>query len=556
VLRFAPALTLALFLVPLGAGLLGTLLPAFGILPALGGIEPSLEPWRVLFATPGLGRSVGLTVTIGIVATLLSLLLAAGFCALASQSTSVKRLERTLAPLLATPHVAIAVGFAFLIAPSGWVVRLISPELTGWDRPPAIVTVRDPRGLAFMAGLVMKEGPYLVFMMIAATGQVAARPMLASARAMGYAPATAWAKVVLPQIYGQIRLPVYAVLAFSLSTVEVALILAPGNPPPLSVLALRWFSSPDLALAFPAAAAALLQLLIVLAAIIVWHLAERAAAFVGRRWIERGGRRGATAPLLQGAGWLAVASGVLSFLSLAGLGLWSIAQDWRFPDNWPGRWTLAQWMRLDSLQGPFANTLLVGLVASLIAVALALACLENEQRQGMRPGPGVLWLLYLPLLVPQIAFLFGAQAALVRLDLDATLVAVIWAHLLFVLPYAFLSLADPYRALDPRYARIAAGLGSPPWRVFLSVKLPILLRPVLIALAVGFAVSVGQYLPTLFAGAGRIATLTTEAVTLSSGADRRIVAVTVAIQAGLPLVAYGLALAIPAFRHRRRRGLA
>jgi putative thiamine transport system permease protein len=158
--------------------------------------------------------------------------------------------------------------------------------------------------------------------------------------------------------------------------------------------------------------------------------------------------------------------------------------------------------------------------------------------------------------VPQIAFLFGAQVALVRIGLDATLPAVIWAHLLFALPYVFLSLADPFRALDPRYARIAAGLGASPQVTFWTVKVPILLRPIAVSAAVGFAVSVGLYLPTLFAGAGRFATLTTEAVTLSGGADRRLVGVAAVLQGGLPLIAYGLALAAPACLRRRRRSAA
>jgi putative thiamine transport system permease protein len=372
---------------------------------------------------------------------------------------------------------------------------------------------------------------------------------------LGYAPATAWAKVVLPGIYRQIRLPVYAVLAFSLSTVEVGLILGPGNPPPLSVLALRWYQAPDLALTFPAAAASVLQLLLVAAAILVWRGGERIAWALARPWCAGGVRRGGAPLVLTGAGALALLAGALSFLSLLGLVLWSFTAEWRYPDALPGRWSLEPWQRVSGSAAPLANTLLIGALASLAAVALALACLENEARRRFRPGAQALWLLYLPLLVPQIAFLFGAQAALVRLRLDATLAAVVWAHLLFVLPYVFLSLADPYRALDPRFARIAAGLGSTPARVFWRVKLPILIRPVLVALAVGFAVSVGLYLPTLFAGAGRVATLTTEAVTLSSGADRRVVAVTVALQAALPLVAYGLALGLPALLHRNRASL-
>src|SRR4029079_9152700 len=144
-----------------------------------------------------------------------------------------------------------------------------------------------------------------------------------------------------------------------------------------------------------------------------------------------------------------------------------------------------------------------------LAVALASGCLENEAQRGRRAGARSLWLLYVPLLVPQVAFLFGAQVLLVRIGGDGTLAAVLWSHLVFVLPYLFLSLADPWRALDPRYARTAASLGASPWRVLLAVKLPILARPVAIACAVAFAVSVWLYLPTLFAGNGRLPTLTT-----------------------------------------------
>jgi putative thiamine transport system permease protein len=292
VLRHAPTLTIAVFLAPVGTGLVGTLLPAFGILPALGRSELSLDAWQVLLATPGLVTSLALTIRVGIAATVISFVLACGFCALTAGSAFARRMERAVAPLLATPHVAVAAGFAFLIAPSGWIVRLVSPELTGWERPPTLTTLRDPAGLSLVAGLVLKEVPYLVLMMLAASGRGATRPMLAAARSMGYAPATAWAKVVLPRIYPQIRLPLYAVLAFSLSTVEVALILGPGNPPPLSVLALRWYQSPDLAMTFPAGAASMLQLLLVAAGIGLWHGGEHVVRALGRRWIRAGVRRG------------------------------------------------------------------------------------------------------------------------------------------------------------------------------------------------------------------------------------------------------------------------
>jgi putative thiamine transport system permease protein len=246
----------------------------------------------------------------------------------------------------------------------------------------------------------------------------------------------------------------------------------------------------------------------------------------------------------------------LAALGLLGLGLWSVTRRWRFPAALPSAWSLDTWARQgEGLAWATTTTLTVGLAAALIALALVLGCLENEKRHGLRTTRRALWLLYTPLLVPQVGFLFGAQVAAVGLGIDGTLVALVWSHLLFVLPYVFLSLADPYRALDERYARTALCLGAAPNRVFWRVKLPMLLRPALFALAVGFAVSVAQYLPTVFAGGGRFVTLTTEAVALAGGADRRVLGVYAFLQAVLPLAGFGLALALPAWRFRDRRAL-
>uniref|UniRef100_UPI0040484CB2 hypothetical protein n=1 Tax=Limnohabitans sp. TaxID=1907725 RepID=UPI0040484CB2 len=57
----------------------------------------------------------------------------------------------------------------------------------------------------------------------------------------------------------------------------------------------------------------------------------------------------------------------------------------------------------------------------------------------------------------------------------------------------------------------------------------------------GFAVSVAQYLPTLYVGAGRFVTVTTEAVTLASGAQRSLMSAYAALQMLLPVLAFALA---------------
>ncbi|MEP7330182.1 MAG: ABC transporter permease [Betaproteobacteria bacterium] len=556
VLRFAPAVTVAVLLLPIVAGLVGTLFPAFGYLPAIGGASVGLDSWRKLAAAPGFSTSVISTLVTGVVASLLSVVGALSFCAWAWGRPWTRRLGGWMSPILATPHSAIALGLAFLVAPSGWVVRALSPWLTGWTVPPDVATVGHPGGAALILGLLLKEVPYLVLMIVGALHQVAASQHLAIARAAGYARTEAWLKVILPQIYSQIRLPIYAVIAFSLSVVDVAMILGPTNPPTLAVLAVRWFTDADITFYFQASAAAILLVLLVVAVVGSWMLMERGVIALGRRWIVRGRRRGAVNLLVAGIAGTVLAMALLAVLSMVGMGLWSFTDQWRFPDAMPQAWSMANWMRrAQGLVEPAQWTFVVGVAATVIALVLSLACLENESRARVVTSSRTLWILYVPLLLPQVAFLFGAQVLLVRFNLDGAVGAVIVAHLIFVLPYLFLSLAEPWRALDPRYARTAASLGASPTRIFMRVKIPLLLRPILIACAVAFAVSVGQYLATLFAGNGRVPTLTTEAVTLAAGADRRVIGAYALMQSAMPLLFYLVAAGLPALLYANRRGV-
>jgi putative thiamine transport system permease protein len=540
------------------AGLAGTLAPAFGWLPALGGVRPSLDAFRDLLAWPGLGRAVALSLGVGFAATALSLaivtLIAAGW----QGTRAFVAVERALAPLLAAPHAAAAVGRAFLIAPSGWIARALSPWATGWEQPPDLLTAQDPWGVALTAGLVVKEVPFLMLMTLAALAQARAAPSLTVARALGHGRVAGWLVAVFPPVYRQIRLPVWAVLAYSMTVVDVALILGPAAPPPLSVQAVKWMNDPDLALRFRAAAAATLQLALVVGALGLWRLLEVAVARIGLRWAARG------APTLPGAEAAARGAGLLLgatsaaavFGGLAGLALWSVAGLWPFPDALPDAITGRSWARHGPrLVGPMVETLVIAAAATAAALGLTVACLEAETRRGRRPGAGALWLLYLPLLAPQVAFLTGLQTLALAAGADGGRAAVIGAHLVFVLPYVFLSLADPWRAWDARLALSARALGAGPGRVLWAVRLPMLLGPLLTAAAVGFAASVGQYLPTLLIGGGRVSTVTTEAVALASGGDRRLIGVYALAQAAAALVPFLAAALAPRIVWRNRGGL-
>lgn len=557
-LTLAPLGTLTLLIVPVLAGLVFTLLPAFGYLPALGGTHLSLAPFQDLFRAPGIGASIRLSITTGFAATALSLLITVLVVAGWYGTRAFRYLERALSPLLSVPHAAAAFGLAFLIAPSGWVARLFSPWATGWETPPDLLIVQDPWGFALILGLVTKEVPFLLLMSLAALPQTRAEHRLTVARSLGYRRITAWVKVILPALYRQIRLPIYAVLAFSLSVVDMAMILGPTTPPPLAVQTLKWMSSPDLSLRFQAASAASLQFLLVLTSLCAWRLGEYCVSRLGKTWAQNGRRGSRLAEWVAGSIGLilGVASALGVMLGLVVLVLWSVAGLWAFPAALPDTISFAAWARhLPNLLPVLSNTILIGLGTSILALTLTIACLEAEHRFGLTPGTRSLILLYLPLLVPQIAFLLGLQTLAIYSSGGDTMPAVIMTHLIFVLPYTFLSLADPWRSWETRYAIIAQALGASANRTLFYIRLPMLLGPILTGLAVGFAISVGQYLPTLLIGGGRVTTLTTEAVALASGADRRLIGITALLQTAVVILPFLLALILPRLTFRHRKGV-
>lgn len=555
VAQLAPYVVILLVTGPVLAGLLGTVLPAFSYLPALGRTSISLDAFRSVFAEPNIVRSAGLSVWTGLAATVLSVLTASGVLAAGYGTKGWNRFVRLLSPILSVPHAAAAYGLMVLVMPSGFLARMVSPEVTGWQNPPDILIPNDPWGLALIAGLVAKEVPFLLLLMIAAIGQIDSSRSLQVTSALGYGRLAGFFHVLWPQLYRQVRFGVFAVLAFSATAVDVAIILGPTTPAPLSVQLVRWMNDPDLSMRFTASAGALLQLALVLLLFGFWLGLEKTVVRFRTRLALRGVRFRAdhvAIRLMSIIGWS------LTLSTLGGLGLlalWSISGLWPFPDAVPESFSLGAWMRaLPSIRGPMFITFEVGFASAAVATVLCISCLASAS-PAKSSSKVMDASLALPLIVPQTAFLFGLQIAAIKGGIGYGMVALVLVHLIFVIPYVFLSLRPAWNALDPRYGLISAALGKSRTQTLLRVELPMLIRPVLTAFAVGFAVSAGLYLPTLLIGAGRLPTVTTEAVALAAGANRRTIGVYAFLQAVVPFAGFVLAFAVPSWLFRNRAGM-
>ncbi len=542
---------------PIIAGVAGVLLPAFGYFPALGETSFSLRVFAGLWQVEGIGWMAWLSFLTGIAATALASLLAVALLAAFYQHSWLQILQRLLSPLLVLPHAAAAIALLFILAPSGWAAR-IGAQITGDGLPPQWALPYDQYGIAVILALALKELPFIFLMALSVLTQpqlqVRLHRHIHCAQAMGYAPVTAFIKVALPVIYPHLRLPILAVLAYATANVEIPLLLGPNNPPTLAVAVLQWFNHVDLSMRFQGSAAAVLQLLVTLTALASWWAAEQLLA----RWAQHmrlNGQRKQLSNRVRVVAWagslLFIMAGLLMLTSML---VWSVATYWPFPALLPEGVTLLHWQTaLPALASPLVTTLVLGIAVSLLAVTVALLALEAET--GFLATRSARWrqwdravvtlTLYLPLLVPGVAFLFGLVWFQQRWFAGSVVTSVFVSHLIYVLPYVFISLAVAYRRLDPRYVKVAAGLGQSPWQIFWRLKLPMLFGPILVAMALGMAISFSQYLPTLLSGGGSISTVTTEAVAVASGSSQRLSAVYVLVQVLLPLSGFFLAWWLP-----------
>ncbi|MBX3610789.1 MAG: ABC transporter permease subunit [Hydrogenophaga sp.] len=506
---------------------------------ALAALRAGLVPsaWADLWQQPALARSLALTLFTGLGATVLAWWLAAALLSRAYVQERLQRLLRPLPAMLATPHAAMAIGLLFLLSPSGWLLRAVSPGLTGLTLPPPWPTTQDPWGLGLVLALVIKEVPFLLWS--AATqlqrADVGARWRAEHrlAQTLGYPAQRAFWRVVWPQLAPRLRWPLLAVLAYSLTVVDMALVIGPASPPTLAVLAWQWLGDVDAATYARGAAAGVLLLGVVGACSAAWWLTWR----LTRRLRSEGGHRGRPgtharrsigAPVLMAV--YAIAVLVLLVASIAGV--------WTFPAFWPQSISLAAWQSVIRSSDTLWTTLWLAAASSAIALVWCLAWLELAPRHwddAARP------LLYLPLLLPAVLWVVGLYGMGLQLRWEGQPSGVLLAHGVMVLPYVLLTLSPAYLGFDPRYAQLCATLGRGRWHFLWRVKWPLLRRAIAGSAAVGFAVSVTQYLPTLYLGAGRYATVTTEAVNLAAGGQRSLTAAYAVLQFVLPVLGFAVA---------------
>ena len=567
---------LLLLCIPVLAGLVGGIFPALGYFPAIGANTFSAQVFATLFGLPDIWQMMWLSLFTGVGSTLLAVI--AAFCILATfyESSLLGKIQGVLSPFLVFPHAAAAISLLFVVSPSGIFAAITTRlnayfshafttpfvnEISEMALPAANdgTLLYDGLGLSILIALSLKELPFILLMTLSVMSQPLVKKKLTGyvkvGTALGYSPTASFFKLVLPTIFSQIKLPLLAVLVFATSNVEIPLILGPNNPSTLAVAIMHWFNHIDLSMRLLASSAAVVQVAVSAVAVVLFLGIERLVAYTGKCSLS-GGNRYFADTALRACGFTVMAVYIILICTVVyTVVVYSFAKQWHFPLLLPEGLTLLHWNTATSaLTTPLINTLLLGVLVSTTSLVLVLFTLESEQ---LKPARAVAEnafsvSLFLPLLVPGVAFLYGLVWFQQLVFQNAVWFHTYVAHMVYVVPYVFLSMAVAYRKFDNRYAMVAQSLGKTPWQVFYHVKLPSLFSAIMVAWALGLAISFSQYLPTLLASGGTLPTVTTEAVASVSGSSTRLTAVYVIIQAVMPLIGFMIAWYMPAVATRRR----
>ena len=526
-------------LLPISTGIFGTILPSLGYYPNIS-TKLSFEFFIDSFETYGLMKSAFLSVFVGLFSTLLSLIISQLVLSKVFFTKFYFYLKKIIIPLIAFPHITMAVGVAFLFASSGFFSRIYSLFVAGLDRPPNSNFFPDDFGFFLILGLILKEVPFFLLMSINVLSQFDSKKYFDSGKILNYSTFSSWLFFVFPQIYKKLRLSIIIVLIFCSSVVDMSYVLAPTTPSTLSIRIIELYQMPDIKNISLASCLSIIQFFLIIGMIGVWLACEmilkNAKSFYFCLMIYLRNMKLGENFLFIMCLFIMSISILCIFVSL----IWSMSVAWLYPDLLPKNITINNFtVFLIDFSKSFFNTIYIGFFVSLLSCTIILGWLEITNYLNFK-NKYIEFIFFIPLIIPELSFLLGVNYFLIRNNLDGNLISLIWIETLYIIPYTYLVLMPAFRGINVNFIQIAKTYQKSSFNIFFFVKLPLIQKAVFLSLGIGFLVSIALYTPVYFIGDGKISTLSLEVVNLSFGGNRKDLGVVTVLQMILPLLILSL----------------
>lgn len=149
------------------------------------------------------------------------------------------------------------------------------------------------------------------------------------------------------------------------------------------------------------------------------------------------------------------------------------------------------------------NSLIVASVAVTISAAMGTLAAVGITRYHFRGHGLYRGMLFIPIIVPEIAMAVAALTLFVAMGVGLSLATIIVSHVVFCTAYVALVVMGRMEGQDPHLEEAAQDLGATPVMVFFRVTLPLIMPAVVAGCLLAFVLSLDDFIITQFtAGVG------------------------------------------------------
>ncbi len=144
------------------------------------------------------------------------------------------------------------------------------------------------------------------------------------------------------------------------------------------------------------------------------------------------------------------------------------------------------------------NSLIVAISSAVIATLLGAFAARAAARYSFPGKTGIIGLIMLPLVLPEIIVAVALLVALSQLGLSLALWTVVVGHVLICTPFAVAILSSAFRGLDRELEEASFDLGESRWGTFRRVTFPLVLPGVISSLLICFTISLDEFIIAFF----------------------------------------------------------
>ena len=172
----------------------------------------------------------------------------------------------------------------------------------------------------------------------------------------------------------------------------------------------------------------------------------------------------------------------------------------RFPTHWTG-FTFDWYIQLFgnyAIGQALKNSLIVTMTSTAIATVIGTMVAVAMERYGFRAKTAVDGVLFLPIIIPDIAMAIMLLAFFVLAGMQLGLSTIIIAHVAFNISFVAVIVRARMASIDPQLAEAARDLYANEWKEFWRVTFPQLIPGILAGALFAFILSFDDYVISFF----------------------------------------------------------